>query len=54
MKNTFEVEGWTDLDFEDWEKIDLEGWFNNDLKDWNLPKMDWSIKEIDLFNVKQM
>ncbi len=54
MKNTFEFEDWTYLDFDNWDTIDLEDWSNIELKDWDLPKMDWSIKELDLFNVKQM
>ncbi len=54
MRNTFKVEDWTDLDYEDWDTIDLEDWSIIDLKDWHLPKLDWSIKELELFNVKQM
>lgn len=54
MKNTFDVEGWTDLDFENWDTIDLGVWSTIDIKDWDLPKLDWSINELKLFNVKQM
>ena len=30
MKNTFEIESWSDLDFEDWNSIEIEDWRKND------------------------
>ncbi len=52
MKNIFE--SLTDLDLENWDTIDLEDWSNIDLEDWKLPKLNWELKELKLFNVKKM
>ena len=54
MKNTFEIEieNWTNSDIENWNTIDFEGCFTIDIKDWKLPKLDWELKELKLFNVK--
>ena len=52
MKNTFEIESWSDLDFEDWNSIEIEDWSTIDLEDWKLPKLNWELKELKLFNVK--
>ena len=52
MKNTFEIESWSDLDLEDWNSIEIEDWPTIDLEDWKLPKLNWELKELKLFNVK--
>jgi hypothetical protein len=52
MKNTFEIESWSNLDFEDWNSIEIEDWSTIDLEDWKLPKLNWELKELKLFNVK--
>ncbi len=52
MKNTFEIESWSDLNFENWNSIEIEDWSTIDLEDWTLPKMNWELKELKLFNVK--
>jgi hypothetical protein len=52
MKNTFEIESWSDLDLEDWNSIEIEDWSTIDLEDWKLPKLNWELKELKLFNVK--
>jgi hypothetical protein len=54
MKNTFEIESWSDLNLEDWSTIDLEDWSTIDLEDWKLPQLNWELKELKLFNVKLM
>lgn len=41
-------------DIEQWSEIDLEDWTIIDLEDWKLPKLDWTIKDLELFNVKLM
>lgn len=53
MKNTFEIEfeNWNDLNI-DCNTIDFEEWSKIDLNDWKLPKLDWKMKELKLFNVK--
>ena len=52
MKNTFEIESWSDLDLEDWNSIEIEDLSTIDLEDWKLPKLNWELKELKLFNVK--
>jgi len=52
MKITFEIESWSDLDLEDWNSIEIEDWPTIDLEDWKLPKLNWELKELKLFNVK--
>ena len=52
MKITFEIESWSDLDLEDWNSIEIEDWSTIDLEDWKLPKLNWELKELKLFNVK--
>lgn len=45
-------DNWSEIDLEDWSTIDLEDWTIIDLEDWELPKLDWTIKELELFNVR--
>jgi hypothetical protein len=54
MKDTIDSEDWSDFDYEDWNSNDLEDWETIDLDDWKLPKLNWDIKELKLFNVKKM
>jgi hypothetical protein len=56
MKNTFKIdfENWTDLNTNDWNEIDFTDWSNIDLEDWKLSKLNWELKELNLFNKKKM
>ena len=56
MKNTFKIdfENWTDLDTKDWNEIDFKDWSNIDLEDWKLPKLNWELKGLKLFNKNKM
>ena len=39
-------------DLDNWSEIDLDDWTTIDLDDWKLPKLDWTIKDLKLFNVR--
>jgi hypothetical protein len=50
--NNQDLDNWSEIDLEDWTIIDLEDWTSIDLEDWKLPKLNWTIKDLELFNVR--